>query len=143
MAGPYWDQSTLRKWTWMPLQLSNGDRINLWDLLAQSGELPYATVLHPDGTHEIVAVIPLGDTTSEFWTSPSTGKRYGTRWTVNIPALNAGLTVVVGPQGQVIPAGGGVYEGAGSVTGQYKGQAGHRPGVRRAVRQLAVAAIAE
>jgi len=117
-----WDQSTLQKWTWMPLQLSNGDRVNLWDLLAQGGEFPYATVLHPDGTHEIVAVNPLADTTSDFWTSPTTGKRYGTRWTVNIPALDASLTVVAQPQGQEIQAGGGVYEGAGNVTGRYRGK---------------------
>jgi predicted secreted hydrolase len=117
-----WDYSTLQKWTWMPLQLSNGDRVNLWDLLAQGSESSYATVLHPDGTHEIVAVNPLADTTSGFWTSPTTGKRYGTRWTVNIPALDANLTVAVSPQGQEVQSFGGVYEGAGSVTGRYRGK---------------------
>lgn len=117
-----WDQRTLQKWTWMAVQLSNGDRVNLWDLLAQDGELSYATVLHPNGTHEVVAVNPLAATTSGFWTSPTTGKRYGTRWAVSIPALNTTLTVVVQPQGQEIQAGGGVYEGAGSVTGQRRGK---------------------
>jgi predicted secreted hydrolase len=121
-----WDWSTVEKWTWMPLQLSNGDRVNLWDVLfAQGGEFHYATVLRPDGTHEIVAVEPLADTTSGFWTSPTTGKRYGTRWIVNIPALDARLTVVAQPQGQEIQAGeelGGVYEGAASVTGRYRGK---------------------
>lgn len=117
-----WDQSTLQKWTWMAVQLSNGDRVNLWDLLSQGSEFHYATVLRPDGTHEIVAVNPVADTTSGFWTSPTTGKRYGTRWTVNIPALDASLTVVAQPQGQEIQASGGVYEGASSVTGRYRGK---------------------
>nr|WP_051367235.1 lipocalin-like domain-containing protein [Hamadaea tsunoensis] len=117
-----WDWSTMQKWTWMALQLSNGERINLWDLFAQGSESSYATVLHPDGTHEIVAVKPLADTTSAFWTSPTTGKRYGTRWTVNIPGLQASLTIVVEPQGQEVQAFGGVYEGAGSVTGRYRGK---------------------
>jgi predicted secreted hydrolase len=118
-----WDWSTMQKWTWMPLQLSNGDRVNLWDLFAGGKEFPYATVLHPDGTHEIVAVNPLADTTSDLWTSPTTGKRYGTRWTVNIPALDASLTVVAQPQGQELQgAFGGVYEGAASVTGRYRGK---------------------
>lgn len=117
-----WDQSTLQRWTWMPLQLPNGDRVNLWDMLSQGSELAYATVLHPDGSHEIVAVNPLADTTSDFWSSPTTGKRYGTRWVVNIPALDASLTVAAQPRGQEILAGGGVYEGASSVTGRYRGK---------------------
>jgi predicted secreted hydrolase len=80
-------------------------------------------VLHPDGTHEIVAVKPLADGTSDFWTSPTTGKRYGTRWTVDIPALDANLTVVAHPQGQELQAAfGAVYEGAASVTGRYRGK---------------------
>jgi predicted secreted hydrolase len=117
-----WDWNTVRKWTWMALQLSNGDRVNLWDLFTQGSEFPYATVLRPDGTHEIVAVNPLADTTSDFWTSPTTGKRYGTRWTVSVPALDARLTVVVEPQAQEIQAFGGIYEGAGSVTGRHRGK---------------------
>jgi predicted secreted hydrolase len=107
----------------MALQLSGGDRVNLWDLFAQDGEVHYATVLRPDGTHELVAVDPLADTTSEFWTSPTTGKRYGTRWIVSIPALDASLTVVARPQGQEIQeASGGIFEGASSVTGRYRGK---------------------
>ena len=118
-----WDWSTVQKWTWMALQLSDGDRVNLWDLFAQDGgEFPYATVLHPDGTEELVAVRPLADGTSDFWTSPTTGKRYGTRWTVNIPALDASLTVVAEPQGQEVQASGGIFEGAASVTGLYRGK---------------------
>lgn len=118
-----WDWSTMDKWTWMPLQVSNGDRINLWDLFAEGREASYATVLRPDGTHEMVAVEPLADTTSDFWTSPITGKRYGTRWTVNIPALDASLTVVAKPQGQERQGTfGGTYEGAASVTGRYRGK---------------------
>ncbi len=118
-----WDWSTMRKWTWMPLQLSNGDRVNLWDLFAEGTEFSYATVLRPDGTHQIVAVNPLADTTSGYWTSATTGNRYGTRWTVNIPALEASLTVVARPQGQErVGTFGGTYEGAASVTGQYRGK---------------------
>jgi predicted secreted hydrolase len=117
-----WKQDTLQKWTWMALQLSNGDRVNLWDMLATNREFPYATVLRPDGTHEVVAVNPLADTTTDFWISPSSGKRYGTRWTVNIPALDASLTVVVQPRGQELQASGGLYEGAATVTGRYRGK---------------------
>jgi predicted secreted hydrolase len=113
-----WDWNTAQKWTGMALELSNGDRVNLWDIFAQGSESHYATVLHPNGTHEIVTVNPLADGTAGFWTSPTTGKRYGTRWTVNIPALNASLNVVAQPQGQEIQADGGIFEGASSVTGK-------------------------
>lgn len=119
-----WDWTAVQRWTWMALQLSNGDRINLWDLLARDGEVHYATVLHPAGTEEVVAVRPLADTTSGWWTSPTSGKRYGTSWTVRIPALRARLTVVAHPQGQEVqdPASGGIFEGASDVTGWYEGK---------------------
>jgi hypothetical protein len=45
---------------------------------------------------------------------------------VNIPALDASLTVVAQPQGQEIQANGGIFEGifegASSVTGRYRGK---------------------
>jgi hypothetical protein len=41
---------------------------------------------------------------------------------VNIPALDASLTVVAKPQGQEIQFSGGVFEGASRVTGRYRGR---------------------
>jgi predicted secreted hydrolase len=117
-----WDWTTVQKWTWMPIQLSNGDELNLWDMFSREGHVHYATVLHPDGTEAVVSVNPLAATTSNLWTSPTTGKRYGTEWTVQIPALDASLDVVARPQGQEVQAYGGVFEGAGSVTGTYRGK---------------------
>lgn len=117
-----WDWTSLQKWTWMSLQLSNGDRVNLWDLFDNSGEVHYATVLRPDGTEEVVAVNPIADGTSDFWTSPTKGQRYGTRWTVKIPAVDATLTVVASPQGQEVQSWAGFFEGASSVTGRYQGK---------------------
>ncbi|WP_171075284.1 lipocalin-like domain-containing protein [Nonomuraea basaltis] len=117
-----WNWSTMEKWTWMAVQLSNGDRINLWDLFGEGKEFPYATVLRPDGTHEVVAVNPLADTTSGFWTSPTSGQRYGTRWTVNIPMLDTSLTVTSKPGHELQSAFGGLYEGAATVTGRYRGK---------------------
>jgi len=117
-----WDWTTVQKWTWMAVQLPNGDRINFWDMFTRGlAELSYATVLHVDGTHEVVAVHPLAETTSGFWTSPTTGKRYGIRWTVKIPALDASLIVAAQP-GQEVQAFGGIFEGAADVTGRYQGE---------------------
>lgn len=119
-----WDWTAVRRWTWMAVQLPGGDRLNLWDSFASSGEeTHYATVLRPDGTHEVVAVVPLAAGTTGWWTSPATGKRYGTRWSVEIPALGARLTVVAWPRGQEVfdPASGGIFEGAAVVSGWYRG----------------------
>ncbi|MGW0061822.1 lipocalin-like domain-containing protein [Streptosporangium sandarakinum] len=117
-----WDWNTMQKWTWMAVQLSNGDRVNLWDLFAEGNEFPYATVLRRDGTHEVVAVNRLADTTSGFWTSPTSKQRYGTRWIVNIPALDTSLTVTAKPGAELQSAFGGLYESAATVTGRYRGK---------------------
>lgn len=119
-----WDWSTLQKWTWMGIQLSNGDRLDLWDGFTSGIQNSFATVLHPDGREEVVAVDPLAPGTSGFVTSPSTGQRYGTQWKVHIPSIGASLTVIASPQLQEIqaPVFGGIFEGDSSVTGQYHGK---------------------
>ena len=117
-----WDWSTLDKWTWMDLQLSNGARLNLWDIFSSGTESHYATVLCPDGTETIAEVDPLAPTTSNFVTSPTTSQRYGTRWVVHIPAEHATLTVDAGPLNQEIQTNGGIFEGASSVAGTYQGE---------------------
>jgi predicted secreted hydrolase len=118
-----WDWSTLQKWTWMGIQLSNGDRLDLWDGFTSGSETSFATVLHPDGTEELVAVEPLAPGTSGFVTSPATGQRYGTEWKVEIPSVGASLTVTASPKLQEIqaPEAGGIFEGDSSVSGQYQG----------------------
>ena len=54
-----WNWATLHKWTWMALQLSNGQAVNLWDLFESSGQVHWATVLNPDGSERVVSVNPV------------------------------------------------------------------------------------
>jgi predicted secreted hydrolase len=117
-----WDWSTLQKYTWMSLQLSDGDRVGLFDNFVSGSENSFATVLHPDGTEQVVAVDPLAPGTSDFWTSPNTGQRFGTRWHVLIPSLHASLVVRAYPQQQEILDAGGIFEGASAVAGSYRGR---------------------
>jgi predicted secreted hydrolase len=112
-----WDWSTLQKYTWMSLQLSDGDRVDLFDSFVSGTENSFATVLHPDGTEQVVSVDPLAPSTSDFWTSPNTGQRFGTRWVVRIPSLNASLIVRAHPQQQEVLDAGGIFEGASTVAG--------------------------
>jgi predicted secreted hydrolase len=120
-----WDWTQLHRWTWMSVQLDNGEYLNLWDLLDTNGELHWATVLHRDGSESVVSVDPLAENATGFQTSPTTGQRYAGEWTVEIPSLNARLTVTATPTLQEIQAGApfspGINEADSTVTGTYQG----------------------
>jgi predicted secreted hydrolase len=120
-----WDWSKLQKWTWMALQLSNGDTVGLWDLFDTTGEKHWATVLSPDGSHRVVSVNPLAPEATNFQTSPTTGQRYAGEWTVTIPSLQTELVVTAEPVLQEIQAGSpftpGINEAAATVRGTYQG----------------------
>jgi predicted secreted hydrolase len=124
-----WDWSQLNKWTWMSVQLGNGESINLWDLFdKQQGEQHWATVLHSDGSESVVSVEPLAPDATHFATSPTTGQRYAGKWTVRVPSLHTTLTVTASPTLQEISSqsGGsvspGINESASSVVGTYQGR---------------------
>lgn len=121
-----WDWSRLSKWTWMGIQLDNGENIDLFDVLETQGEHSWATVLDPDGSHRLVTVEPLAGHARDFRTSPTTGQRYAGRWTVGIPALGASLTVTAQPVLQELYAQEtftqGVNNAAATVRGTYQGR---------------------
>jgi predicted secreted hydrolase len=109
-----------KKWTWMGICLDNGIRISLSDIFESDQEHAFATTLHPDGRHEIVAVEPLAEGATSIWKSAATGHRYPTKWVISIPMLKARLRVesFVQEQEVVSPIGEHKYEGASSVVGQ-------------------------
>ena len=121
-----WSWGPLHKWTWMAVQLDNGQVLNHWDLFDDSGEKHWATVLSPDGTHRVVSVDPLAPQATRFETSPTTGQRYAGKWTVTIPALNTRLVVTARPVLQEIQANQpftpGINEADSSVRGTYQGR---------------------
>jgi predicted secreted hydrolase len=123
-----WDWTKLHRWTWMAIQLSGGEQLNLWDMYSVGGENRYATVLYPDGHQTIVPVTPLARDASGVWTSPATGQRYRTHWIVHIPGLGTRLDVSAFPRQQEVMASfpgvtPSLFEGAATVTGV----AGGRP----------------
>jgi predicted secreted hydrolase len=121
--GSSWDWTVADKWTWMAIQLGNDEYINLWDMFTDQGEQQWATVLHHDGSQSIVPVNPLADHATDFETSPETGQRYAGKWTVEIPSLNAWLTVKATPTLQEVEGGQhlGPNEAASTVAGLYQG----------------------
>jgi hypothetical protein len=120
MAPSFWAH---HQWSWMEISLDNGDCISLWDIIEGDKEHAFATMLHPDGRHEIVDVEPLAKDAASIWKSAATSHRYPTRWVVSIPMLKARLLVepLVREQEVVSPIGIHKYEGASKVTGQMEG----------------------
>jgi predicted secreted hydrolase len=121
MAPSFWEHM---KWSWMGISVDNGDRISLWDIIDGDKEHAFATVLHPDGRHEIIDVEPLAEGATSIWTSAATGHRYPTHWVVSIPMLKACLHVEpsVREQEFVSPIGVHKYEGASKVVGEIQGR---------------------
>jgi predicted secreted hydrolase len=118
---------TLNTWSWMNLSMPNGDKVAVWDVATGGGENPWAMVLHPNGSYEVVDVEPLAVGATAEWTSPVSGNTYPTRWHVRIPALRAQFDVrVTGTQAQELPAIGkiiiGRLEATAEFTGTYRGR---------------------
>jgi predicted secreted hydrolase len=109
----------------MDLNLDNGDRMSLWSAVDGTGaDNSWVTILHPDGRQTVTAIAPLSAGESDYWSSPKSGKRYPTRWTVTIPAFDAALEVTPHPQQQeLVPFPEIAYcEAASSVRGTYQGK---------------------
>lgn len=106
-------------WTWMDLNLSNGDKISLWRTLRGS-EHTWATILSPDGTHAVAAAGITADPTAR-WTSPTSGATFNTHWTVTIPGRHATLDVRATTRNQELLTPGPRYEGSATITGTYLG----------------------
>ena len=115
------------RWTWMNLTVSNGDTLALWDARSVDGTGPeesWATVLHPDGTHELVPVTPLATKAGRLWHSLSGSYVFPTQWTVEIPSRQTELTVTATLLQQEVPGLGptSAYEGAATFSGTYLGK---------------------
>ncbi|MZE77890.1 lipocalin family protein [Streptomyces xinghaiensis] len=118
--------TALKRWTWMNLNMPNGDKVAIWNSIGEDSEHSWATVLHPNGSYDVVEVEPLAQGASKPWTSPETGQVYPTRWQVRIPHLRAELAVrIVGTPGQEVKgqtAEGGYMEAAAAFEGTYNGK---------------------
>ncbi|MFD5537461.1 lipocalin family protein [Streptomyces sp. NPDC127079] len=109
-------------WSWMNLNLSNGDKVSVWNQKYDDKKNNFATIVKPDGT-QTVTEATLKPDESTRWTSPTSGKSYPTRWKVSIPGEHAKLNVTVYAKNQELTSPGPRYEGSAAVKGTY----GHRP----------------
>lgn len=115
------------KWTWMDLNLDNGDSMSLWTFneTGSTRELAWATILHSDGSQTTTAIEPTTRSQSNIWQSPVTGQRYPTRWKIKIPDYAAEFDVVLAPKEQELVTPDkkiSRMEGASTVRGTYRGK---------------------
>ena len=83
-------------WDWFSLQFDNGAVLMLYEIRTSDGAPPpdiAASLVWPDGRHQIVTdeeftLEPTGE-----WTSPKTGVTYPSGWRIQIPNASADLTV--------------------------------------------------
>jgi hypothetical protein len=122
--GPVDINDTSMRWTWMPIRLSNGDKLLLWDSVNSKAENAWATVMHADGSYELAAVTPVAEDAHRIWTSPTSGNAYPTRWSIDIPSLKTHLSVrVTGTDAQEFGgAAGARYDGVSTYSGTYEGK---------------------
>jgi hypothetical protein len=108
-------------WTWMNIDLSNGDKVAVWDAVNGTSENSWVTVLRPDGSYALAAVTPLAQGAGSPWTSPASGNTYPTRWVVSIPSLKAELRVKVTgtPAQEITSSPADRVEATAAVTGTY------------------------
>lgn len=113
-------------WGWMDLNLDNGDVISTWFAKTKDGEDCWATLMHPDGSHKMVRLNPVISTASDRWRSEASGQSYPMKYSLQIPELDADLTVecVVNDQELFFPERADLnhYEGAAQVKGTYLGK---------------------
>lgn len=105
-------------WSWMNLNLSNGDKVSVWNQTRDGKKNNFATIVKPDGTQTVTEATLTPDESTR-WTSPTSGKSYPTRWKVSIPGEHAKLNVTVYAKDQELLVPGPGYEGSAAVTGTY------------------------
>ncbi len=115
------------RWTWMDLNLDNGDTLSLWDMTdyKTNSTKAWATILHADDTQEVVEIEPIIEGAGDYWRSPVSKNNYPTSFVVKIPAKQAELRVVTDVKDQEIVSKMPLftkYESANRVSGAYDGK---------------------
>lgn len=114
----FWDDG--RKWTWFGVMLDDGRTLSVWEMVDSVSPAvhSFATIVHPNGWHEIVSVSPLSAKAGKVYTSPDTGQKYPTYHEIDIPQVDAHLVVEsLVPEQDV----GRKYAGASTVQGTWGG----------------------
>jgi len=113
-------------WIWSCPQLDNGVNVAVAQVRDMVNHQIFLalTAVHPDGTHVVVPTMEPIEAT-DYWTSPTTGRRYPTRCVVRAPQIDTEL-IIEAPykQQEIVSAEPSLtkFEGAATVKGAYQGK---------------------
>lgn len=117
-------------WDWFSVQLDDGRDLMLYQLRRRDGTvepLSSGTLVAKDGGTRVLASSEFRVTPRGEWTSPRTGGRYPSGWTIDVPGESLSLTLepVLADQELVARAMGGIvyWEGRCRVRGTARGVA--------------------
>ena len=116
-------------WDWFSIKLDNQVEIMLYQIRLKGGEIePYSsgTLVEQDGLSRKLEFSEFKIKPNKQWTSPNTGVRYPSKWTVTL--INEDIQLHVSPlvDNQELhhlrSIGGSYWEGSVRARGYYKGQ---------------------
>lgn len=84
-------------WDWFSIHLKDGRDLMVCQIRDAHGRpngYGFGSLARPDGTHEIMTSDQFTIHPTEYWTSPSTGKRYPGRWEIHLPGQDLAIRVV-------------------------------------------------
>ncbi len=113
-------------WDWFALQLDNDTELMLYRLRRSDGaKSPYSsgTFVAPNGDARHLDGDEFELTPTAEWTSPRSGATYPVAWQIEVPPLDAELTIEPQLRDQELSGSFLYWEGAIRVTGQLRGQA--------------------
>ncbi|MGH2447313.1 MAG: lipocalin-like domain-containing protein, partial [Chloroflexota bacterium] len=119
-----WAWTSIRGWTWMALQLTDGRQLSLFDFRGTHSRVRQANLLTAGGETKVAQNVTIEPITN--WRSPVTLANYPSGWKIRIPAFNAKLTVEPSVRDQEVTLpedlAGSYWEGSGQVSGTLGGK---------------------
>lgn len=122
-------------WDWFSLQLENDYDIMAYGLRRVDGTFDPAssgTLVRPDGSSTSLSLEALNVSVQKHWTSPASGARYPSQWTLSIPSEKVELNISPRMANQELITRRSTavtyWEGAVDVTGLWKGENIHGQG---------------
>jgi len=116
----------LAGWDWLALQLDDGTELMLYRLRTEHGQAsPFSTgaLIGRDGRVTTLASDAFQMRATAYWTSPATGSRYPTHWSIEVPEHRIVLDLDAAVESQEMNLAVRYWEGAVTATGERGGAA--------------------
>jgi len=112
-----WNETGYGGWEWFSIQLTNGEELQVFDIFDPlTGEKinKMVNIVHKDGKTEVLTSHTVEYL--DYWTDPSTGKKFSHKWKILIPEKDMELIVTPTVDNQLITP--NLWEGSCKVEGR-------------------------